>query len=82
MNPLPACPASSSPVRAMRPSNRSACGLGLALALALAGASAQAGTAEGYDAGRRGDYARLELELQAAEIATKDALTLFPKDTP
>ena len=29
---------------------------------------------------RRGDYARLELELQAAENATKDALTLFPKE--
>ena len=41
-------------------------GLGMVIALALAGASVQAGTAEGYEAGHRGDYAIALREFQPA----------------
>src|ERR1700748_3729495 len=89
MNPLPACPAPSAPVRVSRPSNRSASGMACALSpssaaaslvacaaltLALACACAHAGTAEGYEAGRHGDYATALREFQpAAEKGDRDA---------
>ena len=47
---------------------------GVALALAVACVGARAGTAEGYEAGRRGDYATALREFQpAADKGDRDA---------